>query len=779
MSKTSHDSSSDFSAQAEKLRAQIRHHDELYYQQAKPEISDQEYDALMRQLIDLEAVHPELAAPDSPTHRVGGKPIDGFEPYQHAVPMMSIDNTYDESEVRSFDLRVKKMLGTDDVAYTCEPKIDGLSLSLRYEGGLLVAAATRGNGRTGDNVTVNAKTIHNIPLRLKVESTGLFGGDAPSVIEVRGEVFLSRKQFLKINQQQEELGLEQYANPRNTAAGTLKLLDSKMVAARKLDFLPHGAGQIEGLSVGTYEQWQKELARFGFRVNEYFTRVNRIDDVIAYLHEFAQKRPQLAYDTDGVVIKVDRFDQREKLGVTAKAPRWCIAYKYQPEQAETELARVVFQVGKTGTITPVAEFEPAVFISGTNVYRASLHNFDEIERKDIRLHDRVLVEKAGEVIPYVVGVVANKRPADAQEILRPLKCPSCESKNLLNDGGFVRCQNPSCPAQLKERIAYFCARGQMDIAEVGDSVIDCLLKNNLVSGLTDLFRIKAEQIEPLTVSEYEKTVTKKKKKKASAADDALFKEETESKTVRVTIGPVRAQNIIRSIEDAKNRGLARLLAGLGISHIGAVTARLVAQHFPSYDLLYAATIEQLLALPQMGKDVINNVEKLKAKVELCSALSNMQLLGLEPIPHEIEKELERLAYSEKNEKTVADKIREIRESGVAARALFAFVHSDSGEKVFAECRQLGLKLDEPQQERPAHQPFAGQTIVVTGSLQKYSREEIKKEIDRLGGKTSESVSKKTSFVLAGDEAGSKLEKANQLGVPVIDEAEFIRRAGLE
>lgn len=671
----------DIARQIEQLREQIRHHDELYYQKAAPEISDQDYDALMRQLMELEQQRPDLVTPDSPTHRVGGKPLEGFEPYQHAVPMMSIDNTYDEAEVRSFDQRVRKALG-DSVSYTCEPKIDGVSLSLRYENGVLIAAATRGSGRTGDNVTINARTIHNIPLKLKApkEKSTLFGGDLPAVIEVRGEVYLSRKQFLKINEQQEEVGLEQYANPRNTAAGTLKLLDSKLVAARKLDFLPHGSGQIEGLDVKTYEQWQKDLARFGFVTNEHFKCVKTIDDVITYLHDFAEKRPKLAYDTDGVVIKVNRFDQRDILGAHAKAPRWCIAYKYQPEQAETELARVVFQVGKTGTITPVGEFEPPVFISGTNVYRASLHNFDEIDRKDMHLHDKVLVEKAGEVIPYVVGVVKEKRPKNAEEIARPKQCPSCGSKDLLHDGGFVRCQNPSCPAQLAERVAYFCGRNQMDIADVGPALIEQLLEKKLIHSLPDLYRLE---------------------------QDALVELER--------MGEKSAANVIKGIQDSKQRGLARLLAGLGILHVGNRTAQIIAEHFGTYDKLAAATLEEIDDIPGMGE--------------------------------------------------------------VVAKSLHDFLQSDAGKKTFEEFRKLGLKLEEPQPERAEHQPFAGMTIVVTGTLQKFSRSEIKKEIERLGGKTSESVSKKTSFVVAGDEAGSKLDKARDLKVEVIDEAEFLKRAG--
>ena len=472
-------------AELETLREEIRHHDELYYQRAKPEISDQEYDALMKKLVGLEEAHPELVTADSPSQRVGGKPIESFKTVRHAERMMSIDNTYSEEEVREFDTRVRKLLaeagGAAGIAYTCEPKIDGVSLSLRYENGLLVSAATRGDGVTGDDVTHNARTIRNIPLRLKGEKT--------DVVEVRGEVFIAREQFARINAAQEEAGEEAYVNPRNTASGTLKQLDPKVVAARKLEFLPHGAGQIVGLKIKTYTQWYEQLAAMGFRTSEHFAVCKDIEAVLAFIHAFAEKRKGLPYDTDGVVVKVDRFDQREMLGVTSKAPRWCIAYKYQPEQAETELARVVFQVGKTGTITPVAEFEPAVFISGTKVSRASLHNFDEIERKDIRKHDRVVVEKAGEIIPYVVGVVKEKRPIHATKIERPKECPVCKSKMIEDEGGFTRCRNPDCPAQLEKHVLFFAGRNQMNIDELGDAVIRAVVKAGLIKSIPDIYRL--------------------------------------------------------------------------------------------------------------------------------------------------------------------------------------------------------------------------------------------------------------------------------------------------
>ncbi len=743
----------------EKLRNEIRRHDELYYQKAKPEISDQEYDALLRSLLQLEEQYPQWVTPDSPSQRVGGKPIEGFATVRHAQRMMSIDNTYDETEVREFDVRVRKLLGDVPLAYTCEPKIDGVSLSLRYEDGLLATAATRGDGTSGDDVTVNARTIRNIPLRLrelKKPSTrgkkeeGLFSA-GKAIFEVRGEVFIPREQFARINQRQEEAGLEAYANPRNTAAGTLKQLDPKVAASRKLEFLPHGAGEVTGLSLSTYHQWQEVLEEAGFRTSEHFERFADIEGVLGYIRKFAESRKELPYDTDGVVVKVDDFDQRDQLGATAKAPRWCIAYKYQPEQAETELVRVVFQVGKTGTITPVGEFDPVPFISGTNVYRASLHNFDEIERKDVHLHDRVLLEKAGEVIPYVVGVVKEKRPANARKIERPKECPSCGSKDLEQDGGFVRCQNPDCPAQLAERLRFWTGRDQMDIAEIGEKLIEKLLAKGTVRSIPDLYRLTHEQ-----------------------AMDALRREGTKKES-----NPTKAaQNVIDGIAASKPRGLARVLAGLGILHIGVRTAHLLAEQFPTLAQLQAASIEEILRTPEMGAGVIEEFRKYQERFAEFGEMSLEQFFGLEKLPAKLERWLEEAPARSEREKRPAEIAAELRKKGVAGQSLYQFLHSAAGEKTFKELAAMGVKLEEPRVERSGPQPFAGKSIVVTGTLAKFSRGEIKKKIEELGGKAAESVSKATSFVVAGEEAGSKLEKAKKLGVEVIDEAEFLRRAGM-
>jgi len=665
--------------QIENLRQEIRRHDRLYYQLARPQISDEEYDKLMSRLRELEKAHPEFISPDSPTQRMGDKPSEGFVSVRHAIPMISIDNTYSEEEVLAFDARVKKLLGGESYSYVCEPKIDGVSLSLRYEKGRLVQAATRGDGETGDDVTANVRTIRDVPLKLSEPEHSKefkFPTKIPEILEIRGETFFTRQQFLKINQQQEQAGEEAYANPRNTAAGTLKQLDSRTVATRKLRFLPHSLGVIEGFEFTDYRQWLAFLLAIGFPPMPQITLAADIKEVIAFLHKFDKERHDLPFDTDGVVVKIDSLAQRQTLGSTSRAPRWCIAYKYQPEQAQTELARVVFQVGKTGTITPVGEFEPPVFISGTKVYRATLHNFDEIERKNIRLHDKVIVEKAGEVIPYVVGVVEKDRPARARKIVPPEKCPSC-GQPTSRDGGFLRCTNPECPAQLAEKLRYFGGRDQMDIENLGPAIIEQLMAKKLVKSLPDLYRLKLSD-----VVELERMADKS------------------------------AQNLLDGIEASKKRGLKYLLAALGILHIGTETAADLAEHFPSFEALSKATKEDFLAVPGIGE--------------------------------------------------------------VVAESVHHYLHQQGGIELLKQLDSLGVKTTAEKSARSGG-PLTGKNIVVTGTLQRWKRNEIKEFIESLGGKAGESVSKNTSFVLAGEDPGSKLDKAKKLGVEVIDEAEFIKR----
>lgn len=665
------------------LRQQIQYHDRLYYQLAKPEIADQHYDALLRELIDLEKQHPEWVRADSPTQRVGGGPIDGFASVTHTIPMISIDNTYSEGEVAAFDARVRKMLGAEKPVYVCEPKIDGVSLSLRYESGILVQAATRGDGERGDDVTANARTIRDIPLRLNSVSTPPVDpvgqqwptpARMPSVMEVRGEVFLTRQQFARINQQQEDMGLEPYANPRNTAAGTLKQLDPRVVARRGLKFIPHGQGVVEGWDFHIYREWMAYLGAAGFTINPYMSCAVSLEDIYRYIHAFAGERRHLPYDTDGVVIKVDSFAQRAELGSTARAPRWCIAFKYQPEQAQSELARVVFQVGKTGTITPVAEFEPPVFISGTNVYRASLHNFDEIRRKDIHLHDQVIIQKAGEVIPYVVGPVKEKRPSRAAVIQPPQQCPSCHGPVTL-DGGFIRCTNPMCPAQLVERIRFFGGRDQMDINHLGPAVIEQLTEAGVVRSIIDLYRLHKGQF-----------------------------------TALPRMGEKSADNLMAGIKASKGRGLARLLAGLGILHVGINTAEDIAAAFPTREALAIASLEDFQRVPGVGD--------------------------------------------------------------VVSQSLHRFLHQQGGAELLKELESLGVSTDASQNAAATQGPLAGKLIVVTGTLEKHTRSQIKNLVEQHGGRLSETVKKGVDFLVVGADAGSKLEKAQKLGIPILDEAAF-------
>jgi DNA ligase (NAD+) len=653
-----------------KLREEIEHHNRLYYEQAKPEISDQEYDRLMRELIDLETANPKLLTPDSPSQRVGGAPSEGFRTVEHAVPMMSIDNTYDEGEVRAFDARVKKGLGDgESVRYVLEPKVDGVAGTLRYENGLLVLAATRGDGRRGDDITANAKTVRSIPLLLK--------GDFPEIIEVRGEIFMPSDVFQKLNKEREAAGEEVFKNPRNLTTGTLKQLDPKITASRKLRFVSHGLGQVEGLEIDSYWELLKLLKAWGLPIGEHLTLAKSVDEVIQGIEKFAEIRGKLTYQTDGMVVKVDSLAQRQTLGATSKAPRWVIAFKYAAEQTQTVVREVDWTVGKSGALTPLARLEP-VFLAGTTVSNATLHNVDQVRRLDLHVGDTIVLEKAGEVIPYVRQVVLQKRPKNAKPVEPPKRCPSCNSVVEKDpDGPYIRCVNPACPAQIRERLRWFCARNQMDIENIGDALVDQLVDAGLVKTFADLYRLKKEDLLKLE-----------------------------------RMGEKSAQNILDAVEGSRSRGLDRLLAGLGIRHVGNRVATVLSQNFSSLRELEKASVEQLSAVHEIG-DVI-------------------------------------------------------------AQSVHDFFHSPAGRKAVEELISVGI---DPKSNKPAagEQPLAGLTIVVTGTLEKFKRNEIEELIAKLGGRVAGSVSKKTSFVLAGEEAGSKLEKAKELGVQVIGEAEFMKK----
>lgn len=655
----------------ESLRQEIRRHDRLYYVDARPEISDREYDRLMEQLRQSEAEHPELVTPDSPTQRVAGEPITGFRTVTHAQPMLSIDNTYNDEELREFDARVQRLLETTDYRYLVEPKVDGVAVSLRYEAGLLVLAATRGDGRTGDDITANVRTIGAIPLRLAGEGW-------PAVLEVRGEVYWPREAFAAHNARRKEQGLEVFANPRNGTAGTLKQLDPRVVADRGLSFVAHGFGQTSAMPADTASAFYGRLADWGVPVSPERRLCADAAEVMAFIESFRETRYGLPYEVDGVVVKVDRFDHRETLGATSKYPRWCIAYKYEAEQAASQLLSVDFQVGRLGTITPVARLTP-VQLAGTTVSNASLHNFEQIRRLGARIGDTVIVEKAGEIIPQVVRVEMEVRPADAKEIEEPSRCPECGGP-VEQDGAYLRCANPECPAQLREKLRFFAGRDQMDIHHLGPALIDQLVDRGLVRHFGDLYALTPEQIEPLD----------------RMADKS-------------------ARNVVEAIQQSKGRGLQRVLAGLGIRHVGARAAEVLAAHYPDAHALAAAKIEDLEGIHEIGP--------------------------------------------------------------VLAESIHTFFHSDAGRDAIARLEVAGLKLTADGPTVPADGPLRGRTVVVTGTLERFSRAEAEAAIRAAGGRATGSVSKSTDFVVVGSDAGSKVEKARRLGVEIVDEAEFMRRLG--
>jgi DNA ligase (NAD+) len=673
------------------LRDEIRGHDYRYYVQDRPAISDREYDKLMQELIELERGHPELVTPDSPTQRVGGDVQTELKSVRHAVPMMSIDNTYSEEEIRAFDERVRKLLAGDQPAYVLEPKIDGTSISLRYEQGRLVLAATRGRGNVGDDVTVNARTIKAIPLTLDQRDAKIA---PPPILEVRGEVYMDNEDFQRVNKEIVAEGEEPYANPRNLTSGTLRRLDPKIVSRRRLRFLSHGAGQVEPMPADSYWELTRLFKQWGLPVPSDISQAKDIDEVIAKLHEFEHVRPKLPYMTDGMVVKIDAFSQRERLGATSKAPRWVVAYKYETEQQPTVLKNVRWQVGKGGNLTPVGELEP-VFIGGVTVTNVTLHNIEQIQRLDLHLGDTVIIERAGEVIPYVVEADPEKRPRGAKPVAAPTKCPSCGAEvEKEADTPYIRCLNPACPAQFKERLRWFCGRGQMDIEGLGDVLVEQLVEEGLVRGFADLYQLQAEQIASLT-SEVEQG----------------------EKIVKRTVGEKVAAKVVQNIEKSRQQPLDRLLAGLGIRHVGNRVAYVLAAHFGSLDALGKTSQEELSQVNEIGP--------------------------------------------------------------VIAASVYDFFSSPSGKKTISALQAAGIdpQMQVVKPEEAAKLTLAGKTIVVTGTLKNYDRQTIEELIVKNGGKASGSVSKKTDYLLAGAEAGSKLDKAKQLGVKIIDEGEFEKLVG--
>jgi DNA ligase (NAD+) len=660
------------------LAAEVRRHDEAYYVHARPTISDQDYDRLYRELLDLEKEFPELVTPESPTQRVGGAPISEFKPVQHLTPMLSLDNTYSQAEVREFVNRVQRIMPTEILEWIVEPKVDGVAMNLRYERGQFVLGATRGDGTTGDDITVNLRTIRNLPLHLK--------GDVPDLMEVRGEVYMTRTGFEQLNKQRVARGEEPFANARNSAAGSLKQLDSRIVAKRPLALKVYGLGKVDGAkkSFASHFEVLDWLHSVGFPTPEKTWHCRSVDELLAAIDELDKIRRDFAYETDGAVIKLNSLAQRERAGFTAKAPRWAMAFKYAAEQAETKLKSITIQVGRTGTLTPVAELEP-VFLAGSTIARATLHNEDELRRKDIRIGDTVTIEKAGEVIPAVVGVVLTKRTGQEQIFEFPKTCPECggEIQRVAANGGELaaawRCMNPDCPAQVQGRLVHWCARGAMDIEGGGDVLTSQLVKHKLVKDVADLYSLTLDQL--LTIER---------------------------------MGKKSAQNFLDGVEASKSRELWRLIHGLGILHVGVGGAKALARAYPNLDAIANASIEQLTETNDIG-DVI-------------------------------------------------------------ARSIHEWFRNPRNHQLIERLRAAGLNFTSSSYAAaPAtNSPVAGKTFVLTGTMPTLKREEAAARIEAAGGKVSGSVSKKTDYVVAGEEAGSKLTKAQELGIAILDEAGLLK-----
>jgi DNA ligase (NAD+) len=654
----------DPASEIEKLRDELRRHERLYYVLDQPEITDAEYDALMRQLRDLEARHPELATPDSPTQRVGGKPREGFVKVQHSSAMLSLDNALNEGELRDFDRRVRELLGGTEYRYVSELKLDGLSMAAHYREGRLVQAVTRGDGSVGEDVTENARTIRSLPLRVKAE-LGAF--------EVRGETVMNRRAFERLNAERDERGLSCFANPRNAAAGSLRVLEPQITASRRLDYytyflLANGQPAFES-------HWTslEELSRMGFKVNPHRKLCPGVEEVLAFCAEWEARREELPYEIDGVVVKVDSVEQQRLLGFTAKSPRWAIAYKYPARQAVTTVERIEVQVGRTGALTPVAHLKP-VEVSGVTVSRATLHNEDEIERLGLEIGDEVIIERSGDVIPKVVRVYS--QGLNRKNFRMPAACPVCGGNVVREEGeAATRCINTDCPARLKESVLHFASRGVMNIDGVGDALVDQLVDRGMVKSVADLYDLKAEDLASLE-----------------------------------RMGAKSAGNVVRNIENSKKNPLPRVLTALGIRFVGERTAVFLAEAFGGLDRIASASLEELQQAEEVGPKV---------------ALSISQF------------------FSEPRNRELVERLR-------------------------AAGLQFTCEL-----ARPKRGLLQGLTFVLTGTLPQLSRDEAKRLIESAGGRVSGSVSGKTSYIVAGEDPGSKLAKAQELGVAVLNERQLL------
>ena len=701
-----------------RLREEIRKHDRLYYQDAAPLITDREYDRLYKELLDFEKQFPDLVTPDSPTQHVGGKPLEAFAQIKHSAPMLSLDNTYSEDEVANFYKRITRLLPDEKIPVVIEPKVDGVAVSVMYENGRLKYAATRGDGVVGDDITQNVKTIRSVPHQLR--------GDAPKIFEVRGEAYLDKAGFEKLNSERKAAGLPLFANPRNAAAGSLKHLDPKMAAQRPLGIVFYGTGAVEGADVELHSNIFPIFKKFGLPTHKDWWVADSIDEVLKAIRDLDEIRRNFPYQTDGAVIKVDELAQREQLGFTAKSPRWAIAYKYAAERVETRLQDIIIQVGRTGILTPVAVLEP-VLVSGSTVARATLHNEDEITRKDIRIGDTVVIEKAGEVIPAVVEVVKSKRPRDTKpfDFAKHIhgKCPVCGGP-IRRDPEFVawRCENLYCPAQTTRRVEFFGARGALDIETIGGIVADKLVERGLVREPLDLFQLKVEQLAKLNLGTEE--------------------------APRV-FGEKNATKAINAIDRARTLPLSRWLFALAIPDVGKTTATQLAR--------FHETIE----------DVANS-ELLRGVVEY------QENRGDTKSAKEMADRLIESGFA-KPSKSKAAKHGIVTEVGpVVAQSVLDFFSSAAGKKILRRLDELGIepKSEKVSAKKAAELPLAGKTFVLTGTLPSMTREEATEKIEALGGHVTGSVSKKTDYVLAGAEPGSKFDKAKELGVQVIDEVAF-------
>ena len=655
------------------LRREIRRHEHLYYVANQPEIADAEYDRLERELRELEAAHPELVTPDSPTQRVGDKPSEGFAAFVHRVPMLSLDNTYSEDELREFEERIFRLVGKRDMTYVAELKIDGVSIALHYEGGRIARAVTRGDGVRGDDVTPNVRTIRAVPLALT-------GEDIPSELEARGEVFIPRSRFEAINAEREARGDELFANARNSTAGTLKSLDPRVTASRGLDVYVYSVAHVAGAKLTGQWDALTHLKGWGLRTNPTSRRCQGLDPVLAFIAEWQDKRETLEYDIDGVVVKVDSFALQRELGFTSKFPRWAIAYKYPARQATGRVNAIAVYVGRTGKLTPVAHLEP-VALAGVTVSRATLHNEEEVARKDVREGDTVLIERGGDVIPKVVQVVESKRPADSKPWTPPQTCPVCGSPAIKAEGEVDRrCPNASCPAQVEERLKHYARREAMDIEGLGEALVRQLMEKGLVRDFAGLYRLTLDDLVALP-----------------------------------RVAEKSAGNLLAQIEASKGRELHRLLFGLGIRFVGERAASLLARQFRDADALAAADVEATQSIPGIGP--------------------------------------------------------------VVAQAVHDWFADEHNRELIAALAAAGVRMEETS-EAPSSDALAGKSFVLTGGLETLSRDQAKSAIEARGGRVATSVSKKTDYVVVGQDPGSKLEKAKELGVECLDETRFKELLGL-